>query len=175
MTPIRIPIGRGGKRRLSARILASQLCILALTGVIGFLLFAFAQRAEIDRAYEKRALAIAQTTAAEPQIRRAMEYGGGGDVVQTVAERIRKASGASYVVVIDLRGIRHSHPDPALIGEPTGDRIAVLDGKAHVGTDQGSDRAFRQRQGAAARAQRQAGRRGLRGHPRALRAGRAVA
>jgi two-component system CitB family sensor kinase len=136
--PIRIRIGRGGKGRLSARILANQLVILTLTGAIGFVLFAFAQRAEIDRAYEGRALDIAQTTAADPQIRRAMAHGGGDGIVQTVAERIRKASGASYVVVLDLRGVRHSHPDPALIGEPTGDAIVVLDGKPHVGTDQGA-------------------------------------
>ncbi|MEV0736721.1 sensor histidine kinase [Streptomyces sp. NPDC050549] len=135
--PMRIRIGRGGKGRLSARILANQLAILALTGAIGFVLFAFAQRAEIDRAYEQRALDIAQTTAADPQIRQAMAHGGGDGVVQTVAERIRKASGASYVVVIDLHGVRHSHPDPALIGEPTGDPIVVLDGKSHVGTDPG--------------------------------------
>ncbi|WP_406165932.1 sensor histidine kinase [Streptomyces canus] len=136
--PIRIRIGRGGNGRLSARILANQLAILALTGAIGFVLFAFAQRGEIDRAYEQRALDIAQTTAAEPQIQQAVEYGGGGDVVQTVAERIRKASGASYVVVIDLHGIRHSHPDPALIGEPVGDPIVVLDGRPHVGSDRGA-------------------------------------
>ncbi|MDX3746482.1 sensor histidine kinase [Streptomyces sp. AK08-02] len=136
--PIRIRIGRGGKGRLSARILASQLVILALTGAIGFVLFAFAQRAEIDRAYEQRALDIAQTTAADPQIRQAMARGGGHGIVQTVAERIRKASGASYVVVIDLHGIRHSHPDPALIGEGVGDPIVVLDGRTHVGTDQGA-------------------------------------
>ncbi|WP_240509972.1 ATP-binding protein [Streptomyces malaysiense] len=138
MKPIRIPGGRGRKGRLSARILANQLAILALTGLIGFVLFAFAQRGEIDRAYEQRALDIAQTTAAEPQIRQAMEYGGGGDVVQTVTEQIRKASGASYVVVLDLRGVRHSHPDPTLVGEPTGDPIVVLDGRPHVGTDQGA-------------------------------------
>ncbi|MFF4962903.1 ATP-binding protein [Streptomyces sp. NPDC001222] len=136
--PIRIRLGRGGKRRLSARILANQLVILTLTGAIGFVLFAFAQRAEIDRVYEGRALDIARTTAAEPRIRQAMAHGGGDGIVQTVAERIRKASGASYVVVIDLRGIRHSHPDPALIGEPVGDPIVVLDGRPHVGSDQGA-------------------------------------
>ncbi|MCX5063596.1 sensor histidine kinase [Streptomyces sp. NBC_00452] len=136
--PIRIRIGRGGNGRLSARILANQLAILALTGAIGFVLFAFAQRAEIDRAYEGRALDIAQTTAADPQIQQAMAHGGGDGIVQTVAERIRKASGASYVVVIDLHGIRHSHPDPALIGEPVGDPIPVLDGRPHVGSDQGA-------------------------------------
>lgn len=136
--PIRIRIGRGGNGRLSARILANQLAILALTGAIGFVLFAFAQRAEIDRAYEGRALDIAQTTAADPQIQQAMAHGGGDGIVQTVAERIRKASGASYVVVIDLHGIRHSHPDSALIGEPVGDPIPVLDGRPHVGSDQGA-------------------------------------
>ncbi|MFJ6836021.1 ATP-binding protein [Streptomyces sp. NPDC091209] len=137
--PIRIRmIGRGGKGRLSARILANQLAILTLTGAIGFVLFAFAQRDQIDRAYEQRAVAIARTTAADPQIRRAMQYGGGGDVVQTVAERIRGASGASYVVVIDLKGIRHSHPVPGLIGEPVGDPIVVLDGRSHMGSDQGA-------------------------------------
>jgi two-component system CitB family sensor kinase len=138
VTPIRIRIGRGGTGRLSARILANQLAILALTGAIGFVLFAFAQRTEIDRAYEQRALDIAQTTAADPQIRQAMAHGGGDGVVQTVAERIRKAARASYVVVIDLQGVRHSHPHPALIGEPVGDPIVVLDGRPHVGSDQGA-------------------------------------
>ncbi|MES4887812.1 sensor histidine kinase [Streptomyces sp. NPDC096012] len=138
MIPIRTRTGRGGKRRLSTRILANQLVILALTGVIGFVLFAFAQRAELDRSYEQRALAIAQTTAADPQIRHAMERGGGGDVVRTVAERMRRASGASYVVVIDLHGVRHSHPIPALIGEPVDEPIVVRDGRTHVGADQGA-------------------------------------
>jgi two-component system, CitB family, sensor kinase len=138
VTRIRMRIGRGGRGRLSARILANQLVILALTGVIGFVLFAFAQRSALDRTYEARALAIAQTTAADPQIRRAMQEGGGGDVVQTVAERIRLASGASYVVVIDLHGIRHSHPIRQLVGAPVAEPIAVLDGRPRVGTDQGA-------------------------------------
>lgn len=133
----RIRVRRAGKRRLSARILVSQLLILAVTGAIGFVLLAFAQRAQLDRAYEQRALAIAQTTAAEPQIQQAMEYGSGGDVVQMVAERIRKASKASYVVVIDLHGIRHSHPRPALVGKRVTEPLAVLDGHAQVGIDEG--------------------------------------
>jgi two-component system CitB family sensor kinase len=135
---IRFRVGRDGKGRLSARILASQLLILAVTGAIGFVLLAFAQRSQLDRAYEKRALAIAQTTAAEPQIQQAMEYGGGGDVVQTIAQRIKNASNASYVVVIDLHGIRHSHPMPALVGKPVTERIDVLDGRPHVGIDVGA-------------------------------------
>lgn len=134
----RIRVRRGGKRRLSTRILVSQLLILMVTGAIGFVLFAFAQRAELDRSYEQRALDIAQTTAAEPQIRQAMQYGTGGYVVQTVAERIRKASGASYVVVIDLHGVRHSHPMFDLVGKPVEEPLAVLGGRTHVDIDHGA-------------------------------------
>jgi two-component system CitB family sensor kinase len=136
--PIRTWIARGGRGKLSARILANQLLILALTGAIGFVLLAFAQRGELDRSYEQRALAIARTTAAEPQIRQALQYGTDHGVVQAVADRIRKASGASYVVVLDLRGIRHSHPMPELIGEPVDEPIEVLDGHPRVGSDQGA-------------------------------------
>ncbi|OIJ99593.1 histidine kinase [Streptomyces monashensis] len=136
-------MGRGGRGRLSARILVSQLAILALTGVIGFGLFAFAQRSALDRTYEERAVAIAKTTAADPQVRRAMqdESVGGAvrpGIVQAVAERIRQSSGASYVVVIDLHGIRHSHPMPQLVGSPVTEPIVARDGLPHVGTDQGA-------------------------------------
>src|SRR5581483_5377811 len=57
---------RGEGRRLSTRILVSQLAILAVTSVIGFVLFAWAQRAQLDKEYEGRALAIAKTAAADP-------------------------------------------------------------------------------------------------------------
>ncbi|MEY9964508.1 two-component system CitB family sensor kinase [Streptacidiphilus sp. MAP12-16] len=129
---------RAKRHRLSTRILAGQLAILAITSVIGFVLFAVAQRAELDREYEQRALAIAQTTAADPQIRNAMEYGGGGDVVQTVANRIEHASGALYVVVVDLHGIRHSHPHPDLIGKRVAEPIADLSNPAITGMDDGA-------------------------------------
>jgi two-component system CitB family sensor kinase len=126
---------RGRNRKLYARILVWQLAILALTSAIGFVLLALAQNAQLDRQYENQALAIASTTASDPQLVRAMELGGRGDAVQRIAERIRAASGARYVVVFDLRGIRHSHPNPALIGKRDGG--ARPDGRTHVGIDVG--------------------------------------
>jgi two-component system CitB family sensor kinase len=129
------------RRRLSGRILLAQLSILAVTGAIGFALLGIAQRAELDRAFEERAVAIANTTASEPQIRQALQLGEpptATGVVQSVAERIRMASGASYVVVIDLHKLRHSHPDPTLIGQPVTEPLVALDGGAHSGIDTGS-------------------------------------
>lgn len=127
---------RGRNRKLYARILVWQLAILALTSAIGFVLLAFAQRAQLDREYENQALAIASTTASDPQLVQAMEKGGRGDSVQRIAERIRAASGARYVVVFDLRGVRHSHPNPALIGRR--DPGVLPDGRTYVGIDVGS-------------------------------------
>jgi two-component system, CitB family, sensor kinase len=129
---------RGRNRKLSARILTGQLAILGLTGIVGFVLLAFAQRDQLDGQYEREAVAIASTTAAEPQIRETMEYGGGGDIVQSIANRIRKSSNASYVVITDLKGIRYSHPNPALIGKSVGTPLAILDGRTHVGIDHGT-------------------------------------
>ena len=129
---------RSGGRRLSTRILVSQLVILAVTSVIGFVLFAWAQRGQLDTQYEYRALAIAEVAAHDPAILSSMEYGGTGTTVQTASRRIAHAAGASYVVVIDLHRIRHSHPDPALIGRKVAEPLEVLDGRGHVGIDQGA-------------------------------------
>jgi len=126
------------KRRLSTRILVSQLTILVATVLVGFGLFAQQERAHLDREYRDRALAIAQTVANIPIVREAMEYGDSGNAVQSTAERIKQNSNAAYIVVIDLGGIRHSHPNPALIGQPVEEPLVVRDGRGHTGLDRGS-------------------------------------
>ena len=42
---------------------------------------------------------------------------GQADAVQPIAEKIRRATGAEFVVVGDRNGIRLSHPNPARIGK----------------------------------------------------------
>jgi two-component system CitB family sensor kinase len=58
--------------------------------------------------------------------------------VQRIAERARRATGAAYIVVIDRDGIRHSHPNPLLVGLPIEEPVVALDGRTHVGIDPGS-------------------------------------
>src|SRR5690242_14501540 len=125
-------------RKLSTQIVASQLAVLAAAALIGFGLFTNAERRHLDGQYQDRALAIAQTVASIPLIREAMEYGDSGSAIQTTAERIRIKSGAAYIVVIDLDGIRHSHPTPALIGKRVEEPLVALDGQGHTGVDHGS-------------------------------------
>jgi two-component system, CitB family, sensor kinase len=125
-------------RKLSTQIVASQLAVLAAAALIGFGLFTNAERHHLDGQYQDRALAIAQTVASIPLIREALEYGDSGNAIQSTAERIRVASKAAYVVVLDLQGIRHSHPNPALIGQPVEEPLIALDGHGHTGVDHGS-------------------------------------
>ncbi|MBV9023093.1 MAG: GAF domain-containing protein, partial [Streptomycetaceae bacterium] len=131
---------RARRRRLSRRILLAQLLILAVTSVIGFALFAFSQRSQLDRYFEQRAVSVAWVAAHNPQIRNAIAAGTPptpGGVVQSETQHITVDSGASYVIVVDLHRIRHSHPLPALIGRPAPEPLVVLDGRPHVRIDAG--------------------------------------
>ncbi|MBR7828327.1 SpoIIE family protein phosphatase [Actinospica sp. MGRD01-02] len=132
---------RGRGRRISQQILLVQLVILALTSLIGFALFAFTQRGQLDSYFEQRAVAIAQVAAGDPLIRSAMAAGTAPSphgIVQIEAQRIAYDSGASYIVVIDLNRIRHSHPIPSLVGQPVSEPIVVRDGQPHVRVDSGA-------------------------------------
>jgi two-component system, CitB family, sensor kinase len=124
-------------RRLSTRILASQLVVLVVALASGFFLFTRELRSDIDRGYEARALSIAEAAANNQDIRAEMASGDREHLVAALAESLRQATGASYIVVIDRNRIRHSHPDPALIGKPVEEPLTALDGKGHVGIDRG--------------------------------------
>jgi two-component system, CitB family, sensor kinase len=125
-------------RRLSTRILASQLVVLVAVVALGFFLFTRELRNAVDRGYEARALSIAQAAADNPAIQAAMAAGDRGHAVAGLAESLRRATDASYIVVIDRSSVRHSHPDPALIGQKVEEPLVALDGQGHVGINDGT-------------------------------------
>ncbi|MEV6617641.1 sensor histidine kinase [Streptomyces sp. NPDC051051] len=108
----------GLPRRVFSQVLLMQLAIAAGVAVLATGLFLAPLGEQLDDQAMRRALAIAQTTAAVPQIaedlRRTQPSADGP--VQREAERIRRASGAEYVVVMDLRGVRWSHTQPQEVG-----------------------------------------------------------
>ncbi|HWU32991.1 MAG TPA: sensor histidine kinase [Marmoricola sp.] len=125
-------------RLLATGILINQLVILTITVLIGFALFAYRERADLDHQYEQRAATIAQTAAATPVVVKCLEAPANcGPEVQTVATRIMHSSGASYVVVIDRNRIRHSHPIATLIGQRVEEPVYALDGRTHTRSDHG--------------------------------------
>ncbi|MFF9638552.1 ATP-binding protein [Streptomyces bacillaris] len=118
------PSGRGPRRfgwpqRVFSQVLLVQLAIITGVTVLVTGLFLAPLSSQLDDEAMRRALAIAQSTAAEPDIAedlRTTEPSALGPV-QSAAERIRRATGAEYVVVMDRRGVRWSHPEADRIGE----------------------------------------------------------
>ncbi|MFF4602970.1 ATP-binding protein [Streptomyces sp. NPDC001339] len=115
-------------RRAFAQVLTSQVALTTGVLVLATGLFLAPLSSQFDDQAMRRALAIAQTTAADPRFARELAATGpdahglaanGPDAhgpVQADAERIRRATGALYVVVLDTRGVRWSHTTTAEIG-----------------------------------------------------------
>ncbi len=128
-----------GRLPLSTQIVLLQLAIIVLTLGTGVAVSILQARKQLDRQSGKQSLAIARTVAHVPEIVRAFGTPHPERVVQPIAERIRIATGASFVVVANERGIRYSHPDPTKVGRPLStDPSEVLSGREFVGVQTGS-------------------------------------
>ncbi|MFC8096196.1 ATP-binding protein [Streptomyces sp. NPDC057301] len=105
-------------RRMFAQVLLMQVAIAAGVAVLATGLFLAPLSDQLDDQAMRRALSIAQTTAAQPDIAEdlANTPATTGGPVQREAERIREATKAEYVVVMDRRGVRWSHPTPGEVG-----------------------------------------------------------
>lgn len=131
----------GWPRRVFSQVLMVQLAIAAGVTALATGLFLAPLSAQLDDQAMRRALAIAQTTAAETHLDDALEssrptrHG----PVQNEAERIRAATGAEYVVIMDRRGVRWSHTDPDEIGRHVStDPSAALSGQDVMQIDEGT-------------------------------------
>jgi two-component system CitB family sensor kinase len=101
-----------------SQVLLMQVAIAAGVAVLATGLFLAPLSNQLDDQAMRRALAIAQTTAQQPELAREVSQTppSPNGPVQREAERIRKATKAEYIVVMDWRGVRWSHTDPKQIG-----------------------------------------------------------
>ena len=108
----------GLPRRVFSQVLLMQVAIAAGVAVLATGLFLAPLSNQLDDQAMRRALAIAQTTAQQPELAREVSRTppSPNGPVQREAERIRKATKAEYIVVMDWRGVRWSHTDPKQIG-----------------------------------------------------------
>ena len=138
-------IGTTSRRlpRLSTQLLLLQLAIIALTVGVSSVVVYLHSRDDIAKRAGAESLAIAQTVATDRQVVAALTQPNGARIIDPIAERIRRATGASFVVVANRRGIRMSHPNPKMIGksllhDPGENPAATFAGKTFVGKQPGS-------------------------------------
>jgi len=124
--------------RFLPRRLQMKLSLL-VTGLLIFLvslvgaLFSESAETLLQEQIGAKAVEVANSIALNDLIRGAVKAED-ALLVQSITEKIRRATGAEFVVVGDKNGIRLSHPDPARIGEKFvgGDeREALIHGRSY--------------------------------------------
>jgi two-component system CitB family sensor kinase len=120
-------------------MLLTQVATLVVTMCIGFGLYTALTGDQLDQQYRARALSIAQAVAALPEVQQSLAH---NDVsphsaVAALAEGMRHATEARFIVVINPSGVRLTHPMPALIGQRVTEPVIAMDGRSHTGLDPG--------------------------------------
>jgi len=126
-------------RRMSTEIVGLQVLVVLATLVVGFGLTVALLHRNLVHQYEERVLAIAHAVAADPEIAAGVVHDRPGGGVQRRAERVRRETGALFVVVTDDRGIRWSHPNTSRIGRMVStDPSQALAGHPVVAVERGT-------------------------------------
>ncbi|GAA3005127.1 sensor histidine kinase [Streptosporangium longisporum] len=96
-------------------VLQTVIVVLAVGGTAG--VWMEHTRGLLDRQYQQRALAIAESVAGLPQVREAFTRARPELSLQPIAVGVQAATGADYVVIANREQIRYAHPNTALIGK----------------------------------------------------------
>ncbi|HCA87388.1 MAG TPA: histidine kinase, partial [Streptomyces sp.] len=131
----------GWPRRVFSQVLLMQLAITAGVTTLATGLFLAPLSDQLDDQAMRRALAIAQTTAARPGLDETLlsSRPSPDGPVQSEAERIRRSTGAEYVVIMDTNGVRWSHTSPERIGRHVStDPSRPLNGQQVMQIDEGT-------------------------------------
>jgi two-component system CitB family sensor kinase len=106
------------QQRLSTQVVLLMAAILVLTMAGGFYVLQRDLRGQLNDQFEHRALVVAQTLAAEQNVAEQAASGRPGGQLQLLATQELQANDALFVVITNAKGIRLTHPNPALIGTP---------------------------------------------------------
>ena len=134
--------------RLRTQVLLLQLAVIAVSLAVGFGMVIAGADDRVRDEYAQRALAIAQSVAADAEVRSEVAAHPGDRVdaadlvdgpLQRQAAAVRARTGALFVVIGNDRGIRLAHPEASKLGETVStDSSKVLSGSDDVNTDWGT-------------------------------------
>ncbi|GBF35578.1 two-component sensor histidine kinase [Desulfocucumis palustris] len=108
----------GNNLKLSTKITLLSFSLVLVIGLLGGTVMVNRVAGIMEDEMGKRALAIARTLAQMTVIQQNIEQKDGWEIIQPIAEKTRVATGVEYIVVVDMKGIRYSHPVAERIGKP---------------------------------------------------------
>ncbi|MCQ6267544.1 sensor histidine kinase [Fictibacillus sp. WQ 8-8] len=116
-------------------LLLGALLILLLTGY-----FSYKESKQIEENKGRLALELSKSISFMPPVIDAFKLSDPSKTIQPLVEKIRKHTGAEFIVVGNTSGIRYSHPIPSEIGRKMtgGDNDRALKGEYYVSQAKGS-------------------------------------
>ncbi|MED3563833.1 DcuS/MalK family sensor histidine kinase [Bacillus xiapuensis] len=128
-----------GRWSLQSIIIVFVCVVVALSLLITDLLISSRVASGTEKSEEEKAGNVARMVAYSPLVIDALSGNLDEREIQPFANEMRKASNVYFIVVMDMKGIRKSHPDPKMVGKPFkgGDQGPVLKGKEYASTSKG--------------------------------------
>lgn len=138
---LRLRRGRGKPQIKLRRLITLLVClVMALVLLPVTLLFADRVEHETEAGLEQKAMSIARTLAHMPLIVEQLKQPGSSTILQEYVQKVSTANHVQFIVVMDMKGIRKTHPDARMIGKAFvgGDEYIALHGHESVSVAKGT-------------------------------------
>ncbi|MEH7452828.1 DcuS/MalK family sensor histidine kinase [Gottfriedia acidiceleris] len=128
-----------GRFSLQAIIIIFVCLVVALSLGITDLLISKRITSSVEETQKEKVINIAKIVSLSPQVIGSLEGKTNSTEIEVFANQIKDLTNVNFVVVMDMNGIRLSHPDPSEIGKRFrgGDEGPVLRGKEYVSISKG--------------------------------------
>ncbi|WP_270182290.1 DcuS/MalK family sensor histidine kinase [Alkalihalobacillus sp. CinArs1] len=126
--------------KLSTIIIIFVLLVVFFSLVITDLLITTSTSEDIRNQLEEKALIVSRSVSESFVVQKELQLKTNNQTVQDYAMSIQEASDVLFVVVMNMEGIRRSHPNPDLIGKEFvgGDEARVLNGEEYISISEGT-------------------------------------
>ncbi|MGG1617325.1 DcuS/MalK family sensor histidine kinase [Paenibacillus sp. NRS-1781] len=136
------PRQRRGKSLFKLRGLITLLVCLVMALVLLPVTLLFAERVEheTEMGLEEKAMSIARTLSHTPLVIKHLQQSDSSSSMQKYVQKVSSANHVQFIVVMDMKGIRKTHPDPRMIGKAFagGDEYTALHGHESVSVAKGT-------------------------------------
>lgn len=102
---------------LARQLFVLQAVIVLVVVLCGAVLAYSDAKARTGENATREVTALAKTIAATPSLLSALDTPNPSGALQPFAEQVRATTGVDFITIMDPRGIRYTHPNPARIGE----------------------------------------------------------
>ncbi|WP_258053555.1 SpoIIE family protein phosphatase/ATP-binding protein [Streptomyces sp. Ru72] len=112
---MRFLIGKS-PRSVAGQVFVLQVALVVLLVVCAVVALVLQSKRDTGSEAKRRSIAVAQTFAHSPGILQALRTPDPTKVLQPLTEAGRKSAGVDFIVVMNTKGIRYTHPLPSRIG-----------------------------------------------------------